>query len=77
VVVVQLGPAGRVTVGNVVAAIGVGLGAVLVVDRVRRHPIRTETTRLEENSRVAFSIVVVYLTTRSEKVSIPRLWNCG
>ena len=51
-----------------------GLSAVLVVDRIRRYPIRTETTRLEENSRVVFSFVVVYLTTRSEKVSIPRLW---
>jgi hypothetical protein len=52
----------------------VGLSAVLVVDGIRRYPIRTETTRLEENSRVAFSFVVVYSTTRSEKVSIPRLW---
>jgi hypothetical protein len=60
--------------GNVVAAIGVGVSAVLVVDGIRRYPIGTETTRLEENSRVAFSFVVVYSTTRSEKVSIPRLW---
>jgi hypothetical protein len=73
-VLVQLGPVGRVTPGNVVATMGVGLSAVLVVDRIRRYPIRTETTRLEENSRVAFSFVVVYSTTRSEKVSIPRLW---
>jgi hypothetical protein len=69
------GPVGRVTRGNVVAAIGVGLSAVLEVDRIRRYPIRTETTRLEENSRVVFSFVVVHLTTRSEKVSIPRLWR--
>ena len=67
--------AGRpVTRGNVVTAIGVGLSAVLVVDRIRRYPMGTETTRLEENSRVAFSFVVVCCTTRSEKVSIPRLW---
>jgi hypothetical protein len=74
VVLVQLGPVGRVTLGNVAAAIGVALSAVLVVDRIRRYPIRTETTRLEENSRVAFSFVVVEIATRSEKVSIPRLW---
>ena len=35
---------------------------------------RTETTRLEENSRVAFSFVVVLSATRSEQVSIPPLW---
>ena len=52
-----------------------GLSAVLEVDRIRRYPIRTETTWLEENSRVVFSFVVVHLTTRSEKVSIPRLWR--
>jgi len=67
-------PVGPVTRGNVIAAIGVGRSAVLEVDRIRRYPIRTETTRLEENSRVVFSFVVVHLTTRSEKVSIPRLW---
>jgi len=61
---VQLGPVGRVTLGNVVAATGVGLSAVLVVDRIRRYPIRTEATRLEENSRVAFSFVVMECTTR-------------
>jgi hypothetical protein len=40
----------------------------------RRYPIRTETTRLEENSRVVFSFVVVHAATRSEQVSIPPLW---
>ena len=35
---------------------------------------RTETTRLEENSRVVFSYAVVSRTTRSGHVSIPPLW---
>jgi len=74
VALVQLGPVGRVTLGNVLAAIGTGLSAAPVLDRILRYAIRTETTRLEENSRVAFSFVVVQRTTRSENVSIPRLW---
>jgi Tfp pilus assembly protein PilW len=51
----------------------VAVAAVLVGLYRWTRQRRTETTRLEENSRVVFSFVIVACTTRSEQVSIPPL----
>jgi hypothetical protein len=70
-------PVGRVTRGNVIAAIGVGRSAVLEVDRIRRYPIRTETTRLEENSRAAFTCGYALHNAERESFHSTPMENCG